>query len=242
MYFTNNKDLINHIISEYYIRYKKPINSKIIEALLSIDRKNYCFDKILSDNPSKILSGQTISAPHIHLFALNELVDNIIVKKKNVKILDIGFGSGYITACFAKIFDIINNKNTKIIGVDIHKDLLNYAINNIKKQDIEILSEKYGGKNIYNNLTLYIKNGLENLVTYSNYKYDIIHVGASSDSRKAIEILKKKLKIGGKLLLPYKNSYLLITKINKSEYISENLLSVRFVPLIFPKKTRKSKS
>ena len=42
--------------------------------------------------------GATISAPHMHAYALEALTDHI---KEGAKVLDVGSGTGYLTACFA---------------------------------------------------------------------------------------------------------------------------------------------
>jgi protein-L-isoaspartate(D-aspartate) O-methyltransferase len=41
----------------------------------------------------------TISAPHMHAYALELLQDHL---KPGARVLDVGCGSGYLTACFGK--------------------------------------------------------------------------------------------------------------------------------------------
>ena len=50
------------------------------------------------DSPQSIGHGATISAPHMHAYAIEILKDFI---REGSKVLDVGSGTGYLTACFA---------------------------------------------------------------------------------------------------------------------------------------------
>lgn len=69
-----------------------------------IDRKNYVTDEMYhnaySDMPKPIGWNTTISAPHMHAMTLEKLVPKLI---QGGKALDIGAGSGYVTACLAEV-------------------------------------------------------------------------------------------------------------------------------------------
>ena len=54
------------------------------------------------DSPQVIGYGATISAPHMHAAALKELEPFISHNTKS-KVLDVGSGSGYMTACLAEL-------------------------------------------------------------------------------------------------------------------------------------------
>jgi protein-L-isoaspartate(D-aspartate) O-methyltransferase len=85
------------------------------------------------DRPQPIGSGQTISAPHMHAHAFEEILPYIVRRRnylvqmqqqiqqqqkqqqkqqhlgegendRTIKILDVGTGSGYLTACFGRLF------------------------------------------------------------------------------------------------------------------------------------------
>ena len=62
------------------------------------DRKYYAPKNPYLDTPQYIGYGATISAPHMHAYALEFLKDNL-VKAKNV--LDVGSGTGYLTAAMS---------------------------------------------------------------------------------------------------------------------------------------------
>lgn len=66
--------------------------------MLAVDRGNYTKIYPYMDSPQVIGYGATISAPHMHAYALELLKDHL---KKGEKALDVGSGSGYLTACMA---------------------------------------------------------------------------------------------------------------------------------------------
>ena len=83
-------------------------SKEIKEIMLKVDRYPFYVKKEESylDKPSSLFSNQTISAPHMHAKALEYLYD--VLLPGNI-ILDIGSGSGYLSACFAeavKVFSI----------------------------------------------------------------------------------------------------------------------------------------
>lgn len=68
--------------------------------MLAVDRSNYSKNNPYMDSPQSIGFGVTISAPHMHAHAL-ELLKNQLAN--GTKALDVGSGSGYLTACMAKV-------------------------------------------------------------------------------------------------------------------------------------------
>ena len=67
-----------------------------------IDR--YC------DKPVPLSNNQTISAPHMHAMALEYMYPNL---KPGAIVLDVGSGSGYLTACMGYLVNVFtpNRKN-----------------------------------------------------------------------------------------------------------------------------------
>lgn len=100
------------------------IKSDIIEqAMLSIDRSNYSKHQPFMDAPQSIGYGVTISAPHMHAHALELLKDQLV---HGTRALDVGSGSGYLTACMAKVmgskgYVIQRLRQTFFIGVLVHR-------------------------------------------------------------------------------------------------------------------------
>eukprot|EP01041_Mallomonas_annulata_P008166 gene8166-16785_t len=73
-------------------------SEKAISAMKSVDRKNYARENPYADSPQPIGFGQTISAPHMHATVLEDLAHQI--QRPDSRILDVGCGSGYLTAVF----------------------------------------------------------------------------------------------------------------------------------------------
>lgn len=66
--------------------------------MLSVDRGHYSKSNPYMDSPQGIGFGVTISAPHMHAHALELLKDQLTT---GTRALDVGSGSGYLTACMA---------------------------------------------------------------------------------------------------------------------------------------------
>ena len=64
----------------------------------NVDRKYYAPSHPYMDSPQPLGYGATISAPHMHAYAL-EYLEKYLLKAKNV--LDVGSGTGYLTAAMS---------------------------------------------------------------------------------------------------------------------------------------------
>lgn len=71
----------------------------VARTMTATDRKHYCPHNSYQDAPQSIGFDVTISAPHMHAFALELLEGHL---KQGARVLDVGSGSGYLTACFAR--------------------------------------------------------------------------------------------------------------------------------------------
>jgi protein-L-isoaspartate(D-aspartate) O-methyltransferase len=76
------------------LKEKKIIKTeKVYNSMLKVDRKDFINKDPYEDLPQNINYNATISAPHMHAYALEYLSDYLI---PNSHILDIGSGSGYL--------------------------------------------------------------------------------------------------------------------------------------------------
>ena len=224
--YKNHKELINSFINNGLIIK----DSKIHKALMKVDRGDYC-DGIncYLDKPVSIGNEQTISAPHMHIRALKYLEDKLI---PGSKILDIGSGSGYLTAVFGYLVET-NKKNNKglVYGIDIYPELVEKSLNNIRKNNSDLL--------IHNKLKIIVGDGWEG---YPELLFDAIHVGASANELPIN--LWRQLKPGGKLIIPITTQNGQIFRLyNKPKYwnricnvkpyecYKKDLIGVRYVPL-----------
>ncbi|XP_063138121.1 protein-L-isoaspartate(D-aspartate) O-methyltransferase isoform X2 [Rattus norvegicus] len=105
----------------------------------------------------------TISAPHMHAYALELLFDQL---HEGAKALDVGSGSGILTACFARMV----GHSGKVIGIDHIKELVDDSITNVKKDDPMLLSS--------GRVRLVVGDGRMGFAEEA--PYDAIHVGAAA--------------------------------------------------------------
>lgn len=182
--YNTNDELVNSLNT----------SEKVKNIMKKIDRGFFCVNKEICycDKPSGIDMKQTISAPHMHAKAIEYLQD---VLKPGANVLDVGSGSGYLTACFAEAVKVYNKNSKlrgKVFGLEIHKELVEYS----KK----IISNNYNYLEIYDNhFGIYQGSGWDGLKK-KNIKFNAIHVGATADSL-PIPLINS-LKIGGVLIIP----------------------------------------
>ena len=226
--YNNHKELIDSFIDNGDITK----DSKIHTALMKVDRGDYCDGtKCYLDSPSSIGYEQTISAPHMHIKALKYLEDKLI---PGSKILDIGSGSGYLTAVFGYLVETNEKDNKSLVyGIDIYDELVKNSLNNIKKNNSDLLN--------HNKLNIIVGDGWAGYPD-KNLLFDAIHVGASADELPIN--LWRQLKPGGKLIIPIQTEQREVFRLyNKPTYwnricnikpyecYKKNLFDVRYVPL-----------
>ncbi|KAG5886467.1 hypothetical protein JTB14_012879 [Gonioctena quinquepunctata] len=90
-----NAELIRNLRSNGIIR-----SDSVENAMLAVDRGNFSRNNPFMDAPQSIGFGVTISAPHMHAHALELLKDRLEI---GTRALDVGSGSGYLTACMSVI-------------------------------------------------------------------------------------------------------------------------------------------
>ena len=220
--FKSNNDLVYHLISKRIISHESVIN-----VMKKIDRIHFLHknDFYLIDKPNRLFLNQTIGAPNIHGKALEYLIKNCIPGKR---VLDVGCGSGYLTACFCELLKVNENSNSRVVGIDIYSGLVDYSIKKMKDYYPQYLPKFFGGTNKNNNVKIICANGWKGYLPYA--KYDVIHVGASPEY--VPKQLLNQLNNGGLMIIPLGNSYTLITKNKEGVLNKESILNVRFVPLI----------
>lgn len=104
--------------------------------MLRVDRANYCNSRSpYRDEPYSIAYGATISAPHMHAFALEALREQLV---EGARVLDVGSGSGYLSACFAHMI----GPTGKVFGVEHIKELVTISKANLHKGSPELLDEQ----------------------------------------------------------------------------------------------------
>ena len=115
----------NEIITEH----------RVARAMKSVDRANYVAMKEPSidpyqDSPQPIGYGATISAPHMHAHCLQELSRWLV---PGAKVLDVGSGTGYLTALFAEMV----TPDGVVVGVDHVDELVRASRENFHRGAFE---------------------------------------------------------------------------------------------------------
>uniref|UniRef100_A0A8C4WZI6 protein-L-isoaspartate(D-aspartate) O-methyltransferase n=1 Tax=Eptatretus burgeri TaxID=7764 RepID=A0A8C4WZI6_EPTBU len=95
----------------------------VYQVMLATDRVHYTKYHVYEDLPQPIGYFATISAPHMHAHALELLKEHL---QEGASALDVGCGSGYLSACFARMV----GKRGMVIGIDHIFQLVDDAICN----------------------------------------------------------------------------------------------------------------
>nr|XP_033792681.1 protein-L-isoaspartate(D-aspartate) O-methyltransferase isoform X2 [Geotrypetes seraphini] len=158
-------------------------SEKVFEVMLATDRCHYAKSNPYMDSPQSIGYQATISAPHMHAYALELLHEQL---HEGAKALDVGSGSGILTACFARMV----GPKGKVVGIDHIKELVDDSIHNVGKDDPTLISS--------GRVQLLVGDG--RLGHPQEAPYDAIHVGAAAPI--VPQALIDQLKPGGRLILP----------------------------------------
>ena len=101
---------------------------------MKVDRAHYAPSNPYSDSPQSIGYRATISAPHMHGYACEYLIDFL---NPGSRVLDIGSGSGYLTHVLANLItnssSLPSDSDGHVVGVDHIQELIDMARNNMRK-------------------------------------------------------------------------------------------------------------
>jgi protein-L-isoaspartate(D-aspartate) O-methyltransferase len=184
------------------------------------------------DQPLPISCGQTISAPHMHVKSVDLL--SSYVTRQNARILDVGSGSGYLSAVFADLARATGGG--KCLGIEYHQPLVQLGLDSIKKNNANLLTDGSltivhgdGWSPNFSNIPLFDEEGM---------KFDAIHVGAAPDSIPSG--LVDLMKADSRMLIPVgplggEQIFTQVVKDKEGKVTQTALFAVRYVPLVHDK-------
>lgn len=207
-------------------------SSRVLEAMNQVDRAKYVLQKYLSeayqDRPQPIGHGATISAPHMHASALENLLPFL---NPGARVLDVGSGSGYILACMYHLvsgsmaINASSNQQTGLaVGIEHIPDLAKESIENLKNDGLDEPLAK-------GMIKVVAGDGRDPSPELGGV-WDAIHVGAAAPTMPTT--LVSQLASPGRMFIPVgtaSQAVFQVDKDEKGEVTIKELYNVRYVPL-----------
>ncbi|KZT07095.1 Pcmt1-prov protein [Laetiporus sulphureus 93-53] len=213
-----NAELINNLAKHHIIH-----SERIQAAMTKVDRAHYIRNKweAYEDAPQPIGYGATISAPHMHAHALQNLQPYL---RPGARVLDVGSGSGYLCAVIHQLVtDEEHNKLGTVVGIEHIPELTEWSIENLRRDGL--------GKAIDSgHLQMVAGDGRKGYPPVA--PYDAIHVGAASPTMPYT--LVAQLASPGRMFIPVGTEMQQIIQVDKDEngeVTEKELFDVMYVPL-----------
>jgi len=205
MNFYSNQELVEHLKRRGFL------DGKPEEAFLRVDRRDFIpenFKKFAyQDRAFSLFEGQTISQPTTVAFMLS-----ILDVKRGNRILDVGTGSGWVSALLAYLVE----EEGRVYAFEINKTVGQFGLNNIKKLNLK-------------NVRYFIEDASRKWQEFA--PYERIYSGASFE--KIPSKLKDLLMIGGILVVPTQDGNIRkVKRINKDNFNEEIFPGFIFVPFV----------
>ncbi|KXN84050.1 Protein-L-isoaspartate(D-aspartate) O-methyltransferase [Leucoagaricus sp. SymC.cos] len=175
---------------------------RVAKAMTAVDRANYVLNKssAYEDSPQGIGHGATISAPHMHAYASEHLLPYL---HPSAKVLDVGSGSGYLTA----VFHHLVGPSGKVVGIDHIPELVDWSVTNLRQDGLGKALEK-------KQIEMVAGDGRKGYP--SGGPYDAIHVGAAAPSLP--QELVDQLASPGRMFIPIGSYIQYIEQVDKDEH------------------------
>ncbi len=202
---------------EQQVRPWDVLDSRVLAVISEVPREQFAPDKYknLAYVDTRIPLGNYEDQP---CNMANPNLDGRILQELDVQdedlVLEIGTGSGYLTACLAKL-------GRHVDSVDINQELISMAEKNLQALDI-------------NNVNLTAGDASKNWEQKRNY--DVIAITAAM--KNIPQSYKKLLKPGGRLFVVTGNAPAMtayrVTRIGDNEWTTEDLFETSIEPMIQP--------
>jgi protein-L-isoaspartate(D-aspartate) O-methyltransferase len=197
---------------ERQIAHRGISSPRVLDAMRSVEREAFLPQELrefaYEDTPLPIEAGQTITQPYIVA-----LMAEALLLKGEETVLEIGTGSGYAAAVLSRIAKAVYT-------VERYGQLASQAAETLASQGVS---------------NVHVLQGDGTLGWPEHAPFDAILVAAGGPE--VPRSLKEQLKIGGRLVIPVGadrrlQELLRITRLSETDYTTEELLDVRFVPLV----------
>ncbi|PLW51232.1 hypothetical protein PCASD_01011 [Puccinia coronata f. sp. avenae] len=221
---TNNK-LVQNLFTNGLLK-----SNRLVEAMKKVDRAHYLpvgTEKYAyEDRPQPIGFGATISAPHMHANALENLLPFL---KPGARVLDVGSGSGYMVACFHHLLrgpapDSSPPAIGFVLGIEHIPELARQSIDNLRKDGLAPSIEN-------SEISVSSEDGRNPDPSHGG-AWDVIHVGAAAPT--VPDSLLIQLNSPGRMFIPVGEDDQAIYQIDKhfdGSITQQQLYGVRYVPL-----------
>ena len=187
-------------------------SERVLDAMREVPREAFVREDLAEfayeDSPLPIEAGQTISQPYIVAFMIEALA-----LKGGERVLEIGAGSGYAAAVLSEIA-------AEVYTVERNEELATGAAARLTAMG-------------YDNVEVLHGDGTLGWPEHAPFDGIIVAAGGP----RIPETLKEQLKVGGRLVIPVGEQQNIqelvrVTRRTKTEFQTEDLADVRFVPLL----------
>ena len=142
--------------------------------------------------------------------------------RPGARVLDIGCGSGYLTACMAELV----SPDGKVVGIENRQSLVDFATKNITNSYPNLIRSSA--------VSIRKGDGWTGEGFKSDGPFDAIHVGAAAEDMP--DVLLNVLKSHGRMVIPIgpqwgSQTFMLIDKDKDGSVTEDELMSVMYVPL-----------
>lgn len=207
---TNATEVAKENMIMQQIRPWEVLDSQVLAVIGEIDRQDFVSDNYkglaYADCQIPVCAGVTMLPPTIE----GRMLQSLLIEADD-KILEIGSGSGYVTACLAKL-------GKQVLSLDINQEALNLARQNIA--DYDDGNVEFEEMNAFN--------------CKYDQAFDVIAVGGTVSE--VPENLKQALNIGGRMFIIIGQSpvmqALLITRAGSNEWSTQSLFETDLPALI----------
>ncbi|KAI9822926.1 MAG: hypothetical protein M1832_002951 [Thelocarpon impressellum] len=207
---------------------------RVKDAMLAVDRAHFAPTAPHQDAPQTIGHGATVSAPHMHASSERKKACESLLPhlSPTSRVLDIGSGSGYLTAVLAHLV----SPGGSVIGVDHIRPLVELAEKNVAKS-------AEGRRMLAEGRVRFVRgDGRAGWAEGSHRDgegtaedgYDAIHVGAAAGE--VHPALIEQLRAPGRMFIPvqdspYGQNVWVVDKLSDGSVRKERLYGVSYVPL-----------